>query len=327
MQKITYTIRIILLMLCVLCTTGNMQAAIRTVTNAKADNSEGSLLSIFQNLEDDDVIEFADELKDQTIEFGTNEFGPLNANTFSLTMIGNGVTISGGYPMFVTASLRMENMRFKDSSISFFTTKSAHIKNCIFFTTKEADNALSEMYMGVFVENGASIFENCAFMAKDANRRSVSLSVQDNTSFISCTFYKKSYTPAKKFSDQSLITITNTNITAQLTNCVIMDSNTSKATFSNTSKVLSRGYNVILPGSQSPITALTPVSGSVQSDVILEQESPLPLTWDEDIWKVPTTSPAYRHLPMQSVLKTDDLLNDVAFPATDLAGNGIDYTC
>ncbi|MDR0429690.1 MAG: DUF5074 domain-containing protein [Tannerellaceae bacterium] len=338
MNKTSKLIKTMLLALCGLCISGGAQAGIRRVTSKADDGGEGTFRYIMNNLADGDIIEFDDALANDTIKLGKAALYPFNGSANfdgkNLTVLGNGVTIAGSYYIFGSAinrkmkNLWVENIHFTDiPSDLIFSATTGRIRGCSFSPT--ANNI---RHLGVFPTGGSITFEGCAFIAKAGSNRQVYVSISNSaTSFVSCTFVKQagSYDIMEggRSLDKEHSLIANNSKPVEMINCVVMDYSDGEPTFKvSGNNYVSKGYNVILQGSKTPLG--WPSVDAAGDVVIPVGATPAPLTLDGGIYKVNTTqSPAYRRLPSQLQWGDNFNLSGVEFPEKDLAGNDIDYTC
>ncbi|MDR1331899.1 MAG: Ig-like domain-containing protein, partial [Tannerella sp.] len=355
MKQITNISRITLLLLCGLCMAGGAQATtVWKVTSTADDGGTGTFRYIMTNLDpndDDNIIEFDDALANDTIKLSSTllyAFGSRdNLTGKNLTVRGNGVTISGSYLFFGHSNanskmnnLWVENIHFADSEGEgiYFSAQSGRVRNCSFSPT-----ANSPAHLCIHPKGGTILFEGCAFTAKAGSERQPyvlnSSSAVSKVSFVSCTFvkpagsydvqaYYEGYGWYTMDSDHPFISF-GQNGAIEMTNCVVMDTSTGQPTFSvKNSKLATKGYNVILQGSVASTAGYGWPALDAAGDNVMSVGDTEPLILDEGIYKVNTTqSPAYRHLPSQSVLASNDVLAGIEFPEKDLAGDGIDYTC
>jgi uncharacterized protein YjdB len=322
---------------------GGAQAADRLVTSTADDGGTGTFRNIMTNLEDGDVIRFDDSLTGDTIKLqGTSvlyAFGNLTKlKDKTLTVFGNGVTIAGGWGFFGSLnnnmkSLQMEDLHFVNPSNTniFIHAQSGHIQNCTFSVTEAEEDRY--FHNTVSIKGESLVFRGCAFISTEGSGHMLSLGGNaTKKSFVSCTFVKPAGVNDIYFSgmltgpENSLFNFSGGS--CELTNCVVMDNSSGKSTFPNSSTITSRGYNVVLQGSNAPLSALPMVAGAVGDTILPQDATPNPLRLHEGVYRVPLASPAYRRLSSQAVLETNDALKELLpFPEHDPAGNFIDYTC
>jgi uncharacterized protein YjdB len=324
-------------LLLLLLAAGNMQATVWTVTSTADTETDGTLRQILKNqAQSGDTVRFANDLATQTISltsslypFGTNATA---AKERTLTLLGNGVTITfssssgiyfGNNASSTMTKLEIENIRFTERMPTIAAAE-GHIRNCTFSFTEASTTTLN-----TFNISGNLTFEGCAFTMKGKLFYILNNKVKLTVSFVSCTFVKKEITPQPP-KDYSFLfhSATAANLSATMTNCVVMDYsslNNGAPTFHNRSLITSKGFNVIRENTVTPSGTWTKAAGD--TILPLDDATPPPLTFDEGIYKVPLGSPAYRHLPPQSQWEDLPNFSDVEFPAKDLTGEGIDYTC
>jgi uncharacterized protein YjdB len=308
---------------------GNVQATIRMVTTVADDKTnppEGSLRHVLTTLvQDCDTVKFADELATDTIQLANSISlfgGSSKATGKSLILVGNGVTITGYYlggpisSASAMAKLVVENIRFKNAGIAAYAN-GGHIRHCSFDYKKPS--------VVLLALGGNITVEVCSFtMEPESDGQGQSLYINllsDGVSFVSCTFVKAAGT--YKSDNYNIFSAKKPT----LTNCVVMDYGSSRATFANAP--VSNGYNVIR-ASTSTTGGVAPATFTAQGDTVIPATvTDAPLTFDagDGIWKVPLASPAYRRLSPQSVLDEIEKLQNIKFPEKDLSGAGIDYTC
>ncbi|MDR1623852.1 MAG: DUF5074 domain-containing protein [Tannerellaceae bacterium] len=316
--------------------TGNLQATVYTVTTEE-DDGEGSLRYFLSDkttpIQDGDTLTFADHVRNITIT-KTLQYKPKPRDEIALTVLGNGVCISGkklewGIGTNAAKALIMENIHFKNNAELCFGAIAASISNATF--TAEDGNACNVIIRALLVDiRHTAVLKACSFTGEGQGNIRIQEQMRPSpksstlyVDYISCTFktgnqdnsggnliYKSIYEKKAVFTS--------------FTNCVLIDHNYgATAPTIEDENFQSHGYNVLLgtvngPWSESPAwkhgsdVLVQPSQGTTDPDAGLQ--------WDEGIYKAIVNGPAYKHLPANTQIE------GIAFPPYDLAGHAVDYT-
>jgi hypothetical protein len=311
-----------LALLCVILSlmAGNMQAVIRTVNTETFDASlPGSLPYEFAQLQDGDILTF------DRAEVNTITLNNTPRTSKSVTIRGNGVTIkvetsnsSSSYYVELSVGGRVENVNWEATLLAH---SSSRIINCTFkpFFTEESS---------LLCFGGDYYIEGCAFLTEGDKVAWIENGNKDcRIHLISCTLINETNEENHKTFIKQNGTSSKTNRHVTFTNCVLLDPGATDTSPSvSLYNITSKGYNVF-QGIMIPNAAAAPAWTPLESDIIVLHDATqedLPLTYNEDIYKVTSGKAAYRHLPTNPNA-TIAALADVSFPEKDLSGNVIDY--
>jgi uncharacterized protein YjdB len=317
--------------------TGNLQATVHTVTT-EADEGEGSLryylTATTAIIGDGDTLTFADNVRNIVIT-QTLQYKPKPKNTIALTVLGNGVCISGerldwGFSATNPAkALIIEDIHFKNNSALYFNAISSSINNSTF--TAEDGKKCNVIIQPVNVDMvHTAVFQACSFIGLGQGNIRIQEQMRTNpksstlyVDYISCTFK----TGNQKNNGGNLIYKSDNDkkaVFTSFTNCVLIDHYYSETIPTiEDENFRSYGYNVMM-GTVNGAWNEAP-AWKQGSDILIplseeKKDSDAGLIWDEEIYKVIVNGPAYKHLPANTQIE------GIPFPKYDLQGNLIDYT-
>lgn len=175
-------------------------------------NTQGSLPYIIARCENNAVITFADAMATETISFTST----ININDKSLTIIGNGVTLSGNnvtrilYATSAEHTLTLENLRFINGKTSgefsdgaaIYSYSNVIARKCLFKNNRNTQASCNKSYGGAVRLKNTGYFESCVFDGNLAqaigkgNGRGAGIFAEGNVSVVNCTFLNNVATAA-----------------------------------------------------------------------------------------------------------------------------------